>query len=416
MMLDFSDAPYQFFSPQPWKPLIKIAPPLNRLLLRYDLGVHQKEITGEVEAVKALIKKGDRILFTPNHATRTDPQFMGEISSRLGIHTSFMAAYDVFLENKAQCWFMTRTGCFSVDREGNDRKAMVTAIDVLKAGETALTIFPEGNVYHLNDRITPLLDGPSFIAAKAHQQLKGEADVWIVPISLKYTQLTDVREKIWKLVTELADQSNFDGKMNKESPIPQLLALGGQLISQSLQERKDLNYKLDLEGLTPEQVHEELLSLTQELAADLEKDLDMDIDHDVPILDRVRRIRAKLHSLRDHEAHSDLSTRSMFVFRLLPYVLPYLNEKPTIDRYAETVIRMREDYFSKNFKPLGPRKAIAKIGEPISMSKILNQFSNKAKEAIPHVTKQIEQSLQKGLDEMNSDNTEFGTRAVTDPC
>ena len=414
-MLDFSDAPYQFFPARPWKPLIKTAPLLNPFLLRFDLGVHQKEVTGEIEKVKSLIKQGDRILFTPNHPTRTDPQFIGGISQQLGIHTSFMAAYDVFLESKLQCWFMQRTGCFSVDREGNDRKAMSSAIDVLKTGEMALTIFPEGNVYHLNDRLTPLLDGPPFIAAKAHQQLKGESEVWIVPVSLKYTQLTDVREKIWRYVTEMAAHSKFGGTLDKENPIPQVLALGGHLISQSLQEKENLNYSVNLEGLSPGQIQEELLSLVKKLAADLETDLEIGVNHNVFILDRVRKIRGKLHNLRDHEDHSDLSNRSMFVYRLLAYVIPYLSEEPTIDRYAETVVRMREDYFSENFKPPGPRKAFAKIGEPISMSEMLDQYSNKAKDAIPQVTKKIEQSLQKGIDEINSDNTEFGSRAITDP-
>ena len=54
---------------------------------------------------------------------------------------------------------MQNIGCFSIDREGSDRKAMTEATRILKEGEFALTIFPEGNVYLTNDRVTPFFGG-----------------------------------------------------------------------------------------------------------------------------------------------------------------------------------------------------------------------------------------------------------------
>ena len=90
-MVEFSTAPYQFFEPKPLRPVIALSRPLNRLLLRYSLSIRTHEITGQVDRVRQLVRSGARILFAPNHPSRTDPQLMGEVHRQLGTHSSFMA-------------------------------------------------------------------------------------------------------------------------------------------------------------------------------------------------------------------------------------------------------------------------------------------------------------------------------------
>ncbi|MCB1087860.1 MAG: 1-acyl-sn-glycerol-3-phosphate acyltransferase, partial [Verrucomicrobiae bacterium] len=128
-------------------------------------------LSGEIEAVREIDRRGERILFVPNHSTHSDPQLMTEVQRQLGVPSCFMAAYDVFLRSRLNAWVMQRVGAFSVDREGSDRKSMAEALTVLKAGRFALTIFPEGNVYMMNDRVTPFLEGAAFLAIKAQREL-----------------------------------------------------------------------------------------------------------------------------------------------------------------------------------------------------------------------------------------------------
>ena len=92
------------------------------------------EIEGAAEAVQDIESRGERILFTPNHSTHSDPQVMSEVQRRLGISSIYMAAYDVFLRGKAVAWVMQRAGAFSVDREGSDRKSMAEALKWLERG------------------------------------------------------------------------------------------------------------------------------------------------------------------------------------------------------------------------------------------------------------------------------------------
>lgn len=416
-MLDFSDAPYQFFPPQPWKPVLALSRPLNRVLLRFDRRVHKTELSGEIESVKTLIKKGARILFTPNHPTRTDPQLFGEIVGRLGTSSSFMAAYDIFLESKLQAWFMQKNGCFSIDREGNDRKSLSTAIDILKKGDMALTIFPEGNVFHLNDRVTPILDGPAFIAAKTQKALKDEAEVYIVPISIKYSFLTDIRENLWASLRQVARDSNFPGRIDPDDPVKSVMAVGSHLISVYLKKTN----KIHLDSKEPEQVSSELYKLTAELTGELESELEIPVEPETAILDRIRRVRAKIHQLRideseqnesNREKYSQLAERAIFAFRLLVYTMPYLLEKPNLDRLAETVARMREDHFSREFRAAGPRKAMVRIGEPISLKQSLSENGGKIKPVIAQLTGKIEDAIQHGIDKLNETNQEIGSQTL----
>ena len=66
---------------------------------------------------------------------------------------------------------LQRIGAFSVDREGCDRRAIRQAVEFLSGGH-ALVVFPEGEIYHLNDRLTPLLEGVAFMALTAQRELE----------------------------------------------------------------------------------------------------------------------------------------------------------------------------------------------------------------------------------------------------
>ena len=58
-------------------------------------------------------------------------------------------------------------GAFSVYREGVDRQAINTAVDILVEGKRPLVIFAEGAISRHNDELMPLMDGTAFIARTA---------------------------------------------------------------------------------------------------------------------------------------------------------------------------------------------------------------------------------------------------------
>src|SRR5688500_15448613 len=109
---------------------------------------------------------------------------MLEVGRRAGRQFYIMAAWQLFrarlgLDGRV----LQRLGAFSVDREGVDRRAIRQAVELLTHGAT-LVVFPEGEVYRLNERLTPLLEGVAFMAQSAQRDLEKAAPaahVWIVP-------------------------------------------------------------------------------------------------------------------------------------------------------------------------------------------------------------------------------------------
>ena len=417
-MLDFSDAAYEFFPAKPSPPLIWLSRHFNQhiVLPGKNHRIRGIEISGSFDELVNEQKKGTRLLFVANHATHSDPQFLTEIHRRLGIKSSFMAAYDVFLRSRQQAWLMQKLGAFSIDREGSDRRAMSAAIEVLKKGDYALNIFPEGNVYLTNDRVTPFLDGTAFIALKAQKSLGSLAEVKVIPVSMKYTHLRDPKWHLSEQVEKLSQDSGFTGN-NSADLLKSTIDLGTHLLSLHLRRH---DHRDEIPKSTNDASLPSLLeSVTEKLIRDLEIELELFPKAGESLVDRIRKVRSCIHQIRSDEKKSDqheqaaaLADRAILAFRLLGYLTPYLTEHPSIDRYAETVERLCEDYYSRAFPPAGERKAIARIHPPLSVSEYLEQAGGKLRDAVDTLTSDMEKTVQRGVNEINRNNKETGFELI----
>ena len=135
------------------------------------------------------------MLICPNHSYTGDGSVMLEVGRRAPRPFHMMAAWHVFRGHGGiDGWLLQRQGVFSVDREGCDRRAIRTAVELLATGKF-LVIFPEGEIYHLNERLTPLREGVAFMAVTAQKDLdkaRPAARVWVVPTAIRYTFADDV--------------------------------------------------------------------------------------------------------------------------------------------------------------------------------------------------------------------------------
>ena len=414
-MLDFCDEPYCFFEAKPNRLVMAISRAVNRF---YSLGnpnhrVSDLQLTGEVGRLRELAAAsgGAHLLFVANHSTHSDPQVMTEVQRQIGAKTHFMAAYDVFLRSKMTGWLLERNGAFSVDREGSDSKSMKTALRVLADPPfgMGLTIFPEGNVYLTNDRVTPFLDGASFIALKAQKQIGGDKPIYVVPLAFKFTHLEDVQGGICARLTQLA--AEVDSEFDRETdPVHEIRRIGQLMLKQNLRKRGRLAD--DGQSLTDQLTHS-----AEEILDGLEKKLELRAKPSDGPVDRVRKARARLHQLRTDaekgqaftDAHIEAwADEAILAFRILVYCQPYVAEKPTVDRFAEATERLMEDHFSKALPPLGDRRAMVNVGAAINLSERLEAFSAKARTAVNDLTLEMERTVQNGLDFANENNSAPG--------
>jgi len=405
-VLEFSDLPYQFFPPQPNRFVIRLGRwANNQFILRnknHRISDLRLEGGGQIEE---LIRSGARVLFLPNHPTHSDPQMMTEIQRRIGTGSYFMAAYDVFLRSKFNARMMQLNGSFSVDREGSDRRAMSTAIDVLK-DTGSLTVFPEGNVYFTNDRPTPFLEGAAFVGVKAQKDLGSDVPVYAVPVAIKATHLIDQRTAVLDRLGRAA--KSVGSRCDRDAdPLLELRRVGQLVLEKNLKVR----------GFEPPDashtINDALLQAAENLLDQLETDIGQAAKAGAPLTERMRKVRSHIHKVRiNPKSEADINEktatlwadRAILTLRLLGYAGGYVAEHPTVDRFAETVEKLTEDLQSQSQRPYGKRRGIVRLCDPID----LREHSGRG--AIESVTDLVEAAVQTNLDDINAENASPGSR------
>ncbi|HEY2155612.1 MAG TPA: 1-acyl-sn-glycerol-3-phosphate acyltransferase, partial [Isosphaeraceae bacterium] len=161
------EIPYRFFPPRVSPFWVRASRLFIKYLLRRLERVRGIEFVG-VEHLASLLGRGDGILIAPNHPDLADCGVIFELGRRVKRPFCYMAAYQIFSGGAGlKRFILPRLGVFPVDREGADRKAYASGVDVLLEGKNPLVIFPEGEVYHLADRLTPIREGAAALAVTA---------------------------------------------------------------------------------------------------------------------------------------------------------------------------------------------------------------------------------------------------------
>jgi len=410
-MLNFTDDPYEFYPAKPNRLIIGLGRVINRWrsLPGKRHRVRSVEVRGGEKLAQIRRDAGNRILFLPNHSTHSDPQIMIEAQRQLGRVSCFMAAYDVMCRRRLFGWLMQRGGCFSVDRDGGDSKAMKEAIRILRAGDYCLTIFPEGNVYLMNDRPTPFLEGAAFIALKAQKELDSGQSVFVVPVSIKATQLGDCRERVRGMIERLG--KDMGATLDREANfLSEVKRIGLAALAKNLRQR----------GLIPvEEASSDmraLLELSAEaIIARLEGKMELEVKEGLSLTDRIRKIRAQVHQIRtdpEQKAHHQVAVawadEAMTALRILSYSGTYLDENPTLDRFAESAEKLLEDTYSEILPPVGERHVVVHCNEPIDLGARLEAFGKGARRAVQELTRDTEAAVQEGLDAINAENGHAG--------
>jgi hypothetical protein len=122
--------------------------------------------------------------------------------------------------------------------------------------------------------------------------------------------------------------------------------------------------------------------------------------------ERIKELRrACLHLLADPQTTlTDANTlrRDLddvyLVVQSFSYPGNYVSESPTLDRIAETLMKLDEDLLGvQPAPPLGPRRVKIHIGEPIDVNACV-ESSGKSRVAVPLLTAELERRMQGALD------------------
>jgi hypothetical protein len=391
------EKPPRWWEPKltPW--FVYATSPMRRRTLRKAQNFASFEFHG-LEHVKKTIANGHGILITPNHSFHYDSYFLIEAGVQVKRPFHFMAAWQVFAMSKFyEIWYLQRHGCFSVDREGTDLRAFRQAMTVLQESSHPLVVFPEGDIYHTNDHVTPFRDGAGAMVISAAR--KGPRPISVIPCALKAIYIEDPVPSLKAVMTKLEERL-----LLRPHPTDKLTDRLYRFADAILSLR-ELEYAgAAKSGPIPprvKQLYEDLLA-KQEQQFGVKNKSNFAPERVKELRRRhIERLTAETPPSAEEVAIIRRAMDELFtIIQLFSYPGDYVAKYPSVERVAETLDKFEEDVFKMPYPSnRGARRAIIRFGEPISVPTEKSQQPS----AID-LTKTMETKVQELLDQINRDN------------
>ncbi len=327
------------------------------------------------------IPRGCGVILTPNHADEMDPRVCFELARKIGRRFVFMANREAFEEMHGFVgWALQKMGCFSVERGGKDLAAKDYAVNVLKKSKEFLVIFPEGEIFYLNDSVQPFHSGAIDIAMKAMLE-KEEKDpaykVYLVPMSIKYRY----KDKL---------EAVFDQRLSKLEEVLGMMCPSAESIESRLFKvlSRALKRKEDELNLCPQDcaqneelaariknLRESLLNEVGEKHKDSYRDQARTLDKAFQLSAHLRERLSQTQSCEHRVEYREDLVKMKELQHLVSLRPEYVEANPSQERLAELLIKLEREVLGV-LRPvqLGRREVHVKVGEPVNMKSYLPKY------------------------------------------
>ncbi len=394
------EEPYKFVPPvhSAWWPWI-----LHFYLRRYlrkAYGVHSIECR-QVARFRAALAAGHSIMLAPNHCRLSDPLVLGILAKDAGCDLFAMASWHLFNQSRFQTFMIRRMGAFSVYREGNDRRAIDTAINILVDRKRPLIMFPEGAITRHNDLIEEMMEGPSFIARQAAKRLQKQnrpGQVVILPVAIRYAFEGELDATLQPELEEFEQRLAWQPQRHL-SLVERIDRIGNALLALK---------EVELLGASRTgNPYERAEHLVEEVLDKLESKWQIKDTSGSPTA-RVKRLRtailpdivAEKVTPQDREARWRDLAACYHAQQISHYPRDYiLREKNLPERVVETVERFQEDFFGR-MRVHWPFRAVIQVGEaiPVGTQRIRDELADP-------VMAEVRRQLQSMINAMAAERT-----------
>ena len=359
--------PYRFVPPKRGKFWWHFFRPILPAYLRRSAAIERVECHG-IDRLKASIAAGHGIMLAPNHCRPCDPMVLGPLSYQVGRPFYIVASWHVFMQNRLQSFLLPRLGVFSIYREGTDREALKTAMQVTAEAKRPLVIFPEGVISRHNDKLNHLMEGTALMARGAARQRAAAnppGKVVIHPVAIRYFFDGDIESTAPAVLRDIEHRLTWHPQ--DHLPLKERMGkIGGALLA-----LKEVEYLgVPQSGGIPERVQ----GLIDRLLVPLENEW-VKGRREKEIVGRVKLLRTAIvpEMVSGSLSEAEMQRRwrhlaDMYLAQQLSCYPPdYLAADPTPERYLETVERFEEDITDKA-RPHPPMRAVIDVGEAIEVS------------------------------------------------
>lgn len=359
--------PYRFVAPHRGKLWWHLFRPLLPIYLRRSHGIVSVECRG-TERLRASLAAGHGIMLAPNHCRPSDPMVLGNLSYAVGRPLYIIASWHLFMQNAFQAFLLPRLGVFSIYREGSDREALKTAMQLTAEAERPLVIFPEGVISRHNDKLNNLMEGTALMArgaAKQRASLNPPGKVVVHPVAIRYRYDGDVRAAAEPVLREIERRLSWQPHVGLTLEA-RIAKIGGALLA-----LKEIEYFGETQaGSLPERLDRLIDRLLVPLETEWLKGRRED-----EIVQRVKLLRIAIvpEMAGGTLAEAELQRRwrqlaDIYLAQQLAFYPPgYLADNPTPERLLETVEKFEED-LTDVARVHSPIRAIVEVGEAIEVS------------------------------------------------
>jgi len=359
------EKPYEFIPPMEsnfWPSILQLYLPRY---LRQNFAIHSVECR-HVERLQASLQAGHGTLLAPNHCRLSDPLVLGQLVRVTKQNFYFMASWHLFHQNWFTTFLVRRTGSFSVFREGLDRAAINTAVDILAEAKRPLVLFPEGVVSRHNDILMALLDGTAMIArtaAKRRSKTDPPGKVAIHPTAIRYYFHGDVEQTLKPALDNLEQRLTWQRQRGRPL-VERLRRIGEALVA--LKEIEYFGQSRDGD------LYERVEGLIDHLMVPLEEEWNVN-GHESNIVSRVKTLRAAILpdmlegqlSEQERERRWRQLTDIYLAQQMVAYPRNYVRTQQNIKEHlVETVEKFEED-LTDEVRYYGPMHAVIEVGEAI---------------------------------------------------
>lgn len=382
------DIPPRWWSPKPRWLWMQLWRPVRRFQQKRHEKIESIDVVG-LEHVREARRLGYGVMMTANHPGHADGYLLFEAFTRLRTTGYVVTTWQVFqMAKPLECLQYRQHGCFSIDRDGADRQAFRQARDVLANTTRPLVIFPEGEVYHLNERVTPFREGAAAIALAAVK--KGGRPVACIPTALKYTYVRDPSPELGQVMEKI--------EALLDMPPQTSLALVDRIerVADVVLSRLELRYFAEIQSAP---LPERITALSNRIVDGVDSYFATRTVGLVPQRIKVlrqlairRRQGTPPHDPRRMAVEQQLEELHL-ALQLYSYPGDYVREHPSVERLAETIDKLEEDVLNAPTASIrGKRRAVITFGPPTIVR-------NSADGADPRLlTEELQRKVQELLD------------------
>ena len=390
------------FLPEAPSPLfIKAA---QELVHEQLLHQNQLHISDQALSRLAALPAGAGVILTPNHADETDPRVCIELSHHSNKQFVSMCNREAFDELFGLAGFVLRKlGHFSIERGAHDQPALDHAVDIVRQGDKVLVIFPEGEIFYLNEKVQNFHAGAVEIGmqALAKRGVTAGSSIFILPMAIKYHYAQPISDILERRVFRMENTLLIP---HTKAPLTErLFAIQNRLLHDET--TKNL-VPMQLDETSPlsqrvQELQKAVIAGIQARHSDLHTYQKQIIDQTLQLEAELRETLAHTTDKGDRASlQKDLDALKEMA-QLTSWRPSYYREDPTDDRLAEALMKIeRELYRIKRPKQLAPRMVSVDIAEPIDLSLHKAAYDADPKAARHELTEDLHAKVQGMVDKM----------------